>query len=132
MLARERVTGAVAGAGCDDLTDQRTGRRGLQGDVEETRPGDLDGRDSGRPGQVFADHRGDLPGRPAGRLGQLQRDRGRVVAVFAGARPVERNVSGDVDGQVTGIERRRQGMTDGIDQLRGIHSAILGRPYKRK
>ena len=130
VLARERVTGAVGGAGGDDLADQRTGSGGFQGDVEETRTGDLDGGDARCPGQVPADHRGDLPGRATGCLRQLQRDGRRVVAVLAGARTIERDVGGDVDGQVTGLERRRQGMTDGIDQLRGIHPAILGRPSK--
>ena len=132
MLARERIAGTVRAPGGDDLPDQRAGSCGFQGDVQEPWAGDLDGGDARCPGQVLADHCRDLPGRAACRLGQFQRDRRRVVTVLAGARTVQRDVGGDVDGQIIGLDRRRQGMTDGIDQLRGIHPAILGRLSKDK
>ena len=65
-------------------------------------------------------------GRPAD-LGEFQGDRGGIVAVLARAGTVEWDVVWNVDGQVAGRHGRGQGITDRIDQLRGIHPAILGR-----
>ena len=64
LLPGQRIPAAVGRARLDDAADQRTGRGGLQGDVEKARPGDLHSRDAGPVGQVLGDGLGDLARRP--------------------------------------------------------------------
>jgi len=55
----------------------------------------------------------------------------RVVAMLAGPGSIQRNIGRHVDHQVAGFDRGRQGITDGIDQLRGIHEGHSRRVIER-
>ena len=123
-LIGERLRRAVRGARVDDGLRERAGGRGIQPDIDEAGPGDLDARDARHLSQA----RGDLPReftwvRPDG----LREPEGGIrgpVAVLAILRPLQRQVG---CGQCRGrsgaaiFSDRRDDVEQQGGQLVGIH-----------
>ena len=103
---------------------------GLDGDVEEARPGDLDrGHAVGCAVSRACDQLGERARVGAGLLGQLQRDVGGVVAVTLLPRALHRHRRRDAvgQGQRTLVDERRQDVDDrGGELLRGSPAKGIG------
>src|SRR5690606_18840849 len=80
-LAGERGVAAVGGTRLDHLGGDGTLGAGVDGDVEEAGPGDLDRGDPRVGDQLVGDQLSQGARVGAGLLGQLERDVGRVVPV---------------------------------------------------
>lgn len=90
--------------GLHDRARQLTGRRGVEGDVDEARSGDLHRRDALGFAQPSGEQLGKLPRCHARLLGQLQSHGGGPVAVASALGSLDDDRLRDLDGQLTGLD----------------------------
>src|SRR5690606_39728955 len=96
-------------------------------DLEEPRTGDVDGFDAVTLTQPDGEELGQRTRIRAGLLGQLHGDVGGVVAVIAVARALDDDGGGHAVGQgdVAGLDSRREDVAHGGGQLLGGHRASV-------
>ena len=120
-LPGQRLRAPVGLAGGDRL-DRDLPQRALgEGDVQEARPGDVDGGDRGLRAQLLGQRLGHGARRDARGLGQPHRDVGGVVAVGAVLRPLDDDVVGHLDGERPALDGPAHSGPDDVAQLLGCH-----------
>ncbi len=116
---------AVRRARRDDVVGDRALGDGVDADVEEARPGDVDARDAVGGAESLGDQGREVAWRRPGPLGQLEGDVRRVVAVALLPGSLHRDRPGHAVGQrdrALGGEVR-QGRDDQVGELLGCHRA---------
>ena len=126
-LAGQGLGAAVRRACRDDVGGDLTLRPGLDRDVEEARPGDLDLGDAVGGAEPLGDEVGEGARVGPGLLGQLEGHVGGVVAVTLLPGSLHRDLGRHAVGQrdrAVGHEGL-QHVDDGLGELIGIHRASL-------
>ena len=119
-VASLRVAATIGRPCLDNRPRELPGRRGVQRDVEESRPCDVNRLDADHRTQACGEGRGNLAGRHTGTLGNLQGEVRRPVAVIAIPGPLDAHLVGHVHGKLTGSDGVDEGGADREDeQFRG-------------
>ena len=120
-VASLRVAATIGRPSLDDRPRELSGRRGVQRDVEESRPGDVNRLDAAHRTQACGQGRGHLAGRHTRTLGNLHGDVRRPVAVIAIPGPLDAHLFGHVHGKLTGGDGVDEGGADREDEQFGGH-----------
>ncbi len=129
-LAVQGVGVSVLGAGLDDRASELTLGRGVEGDVEEARAGDVD---AGNPGQLREpgrDQLRDVARRSPSRLRELKRDVGRVIAVLLVLRALDNDGLRRLDRELSVGHRGPHRGDDGLREFGGSHAReVIATPH---
>jgi len=99
---------------------------GLKGDVEKTRPGDVDGRDPGRTDEPPPQHLGDPRGSPATTPpSQLQGDIRGVIPAPRPRRGLHLHPIRHGDAQLVGLNGATHGVQHSAGELGGCHGTSV-------
>ena len=120
-LTGGRVVVPVCRPGRHDGARQLACGRGVDGDVEEPRAGDVDGLDPGQPLEALSELRRDLARRHTGALGELEGDVRGPVPVLAVLRSLHAHLGRRGRREVTGVDGLGQGGADGEREFFGSH-----------
>ena len=115
----------VGRAGLDDPASDTALFSGLEGDVEEARPGDVHFGNARCLAKPTREQFGDLARRATRRLGQLKGDVRGVVAVFPVLGPLDSHRLRRFDGKLSSHDGGGDGSDHGIGKLRGGHGRRL-------
>jgi hypothetical protein len=124
-LAGERVGVSVDRAGLDDAPSYGALFGGLEGHVEEARPGDIDLGNARCLAKPAGEQFGDLARRAACRFGQLKGHIRGVIAVLSVLGTLDGHGLRRFDGKLSSHDGSRDGSDHGIGKLRGGHGRRL-------
>lgn len=99
---------------------------GVQGEAQKPGPGDLDPPDPGLGGDPLAQDPRDLQGRQSGVPGELERDRTGKVTAAPGPRPLHPHARGHGRAQRILGDRAVHGVQHGPGEIGGGHGTSLG------
>lgn len=100
--------------------------RGVEGEAQEPRSGDLDPPDAGLGGDAFPQDRRDLQGGQRGGPGELECDGAGVVPAAAGPGPLHPHARGHGYAQRVLVDRAAHGVQHGPGEVGGGHGSSVG------